>query len=392
VTRRLYYHDSYLTDFSASILDKSHDGCRIYLDQTAFYPTSGGQPNDTGLLANIPVMDVVDEGDRIAHLIAAPVNQLEVNCRVDWKRRFDHMQQHTGQHLLSAVLIELLGIPTVSFHLGGESSTIDVGVTALEPLQVVAIEERTNEVVVENRPVTVSFESAAEAQNLRKPADREGPLRIVEIERLDRSACGGTHVRATGEIGPVAIRKLDKIRGNVRIEFLCGMRAVRRIRADFDALSHIARTFSAPLDETPSLAAAQFEALQSSEKARRRLAVDLARINGRELYQTTASDSSGVRRVIRRLPSAAIDEELRAMAQGFTAQPKALFVSVVEDPPAVLLAASEDSGVNAGALLKSALAELGGRGGGNARLAQGSVPSKDLLDRLLHDLKALAGD
>jgi alanyl-tRNA synthetase len=239
-TKRLYYHDSWLAEFSARVVDRSADGRCLYLDQTAFYPSSGGQPHDTGVLAGVPVQDVVDEGDRIAHLTAAPVNAVDVECRVDWSRRSDHMQQHSGQHLLSAVLVELFDVPTVSFHLGEESSTIDAPVASLVPQQVRAVEERTNEVVVENRPVTVSFESAAEAQGLRRASDREGPLRIVSIQGLDRSACGGTHVRATGEIGPILIRKLDKIRGNVRIEFLCGLRALRRARADFDALSRVA--------------------------------------------------------------------------------------------------------------------------------------------------------
>jgi alanyl-tRNA synthetase len=248
------------------------------------------------------------------------------------------------------------------------------------------LETRANERVVDNRAVTIAFEEASQACGLRRPPDRAGALRIVSIEGLDRSPCGGTHVRATGEVGPILIRKLDKIRGNVRIEFLCGMRAVRRARADFDALFRIAKIFSAPLDETPSLVAAQREACEAAEKARRRLAADLARFRGREMYEATPPGPDGLRRGRHRQPSGSLDEEVRGLAQGFTAQPKAVFVAAIDDPPAVLLAVSADAGLHAGELLKTALAGFGGRGGGNAALAQGSIASPDGLASLLKQL------
>ena len=386
-TERLYYFDSYLSEFQARVVDRSEDGLRLYLDRTAFYPASGGQPHDTGTIAGEPVVEVIDEGERIAHLTTAPVAAgPAVDCRIDWTRRFDHMQQHSGQHLLSAALLEMLGVPTVSFHLGEESSTIDVEAPALAPEQVAALERRANEIVASNRPITVAFEDAGAARNLRKEVDREGTLRIVTIEGLDRSACGGTHVRATGEIGPVLIRKLDKIRGNVRIEFLCGMRAIKRARADFDALSSAARELSASLDDTSALVAAQREALEASEKARRKLAAELARARGRELYEATAPDASGLRRAVERRSSGAIDDELRALAQGFTSQARAVFTAVVEEPPSVLLAVSGDAGIHAGETLKRALAAAGGRGGGNAQMAQGSVPSVAALEAVLASL------
>jgi alanyl-tRNA synthetase len=385
-TTRLYQHDAYLREFSAHVVERSGGGRKIYLDRTAFYPTSGGQPHDTGEIGGVRVVDVIDEDKRIAHVTSAPLEGAEVLCRLDWARRFDHMQQHTGQHLLSAVLAHLYGAETVGFHLGAESATIDLAVPALEPRQVLEAETRVNERIVENHPVSVTFEASSEARELRRTSGREGVLRIVTIEGLDRTPCGGTHVRATGEIGPLLIRKLDKIRGCVRLEFLCGGRAVRRARADYEALLRIARLFSSPLDEAPSLASAQRDALEASEKARRRLAGALARRQGQELYQATAPGPDGMRRVIRRRAAGAVDEELRALAQGFTAQPKAVFAAAIEDPPAVLFAVSEDSGLHAGEALKTALARCGGRGGGSARIAQGSVPSRDLLDTLLAGL------
>jgi alanyl-tRNA synthetase len=384
-TERLYYRDSYLVDFRASVVDTAEEGRRVYLDRTAFYPASGGQPQDTGSIAGVTVAGVVDESGRVAHLTSAPVPRGEAACRVDWPRRFDHMQQHSGQHLLSAVLVEMFGAATVGFHLGAESSAIDVALASLDPAQAAAVELRANELVFENRPLVISFEESP--LDLRKPSEREGLLRIVSIEGLDRSACGGTHVRATGEIGPLLLRKLDKAHGSVRIEFLCGLRAIRRARADQDALARIARLFSAPPEETPALVSAQIQALDVSEKARRRLATELARLRGGELYRATAPDASGLRSVLQRLPKgAALDDELRAAAQGFTAGAKAVFLAVVEEPPALLLAASKDAGLHAGDLVKSAITRHGGRGGGNAQLAQGSLPSLDALEQALKQL------
>jgi alanyl-tRNA synthetase len=194
-------------------------------------------------------------------------------------------------------------------------------------------------------------------------------------------------VRSTGEIGPILIRKLDKIRGNVRIEFLCGRRAADRARADFEALSAIARSFSAPLDETPALVESQRDKLLDSERARKKLATELAQARGRELYVNTAPSADGVRRLQQRVDT--LSDDLRAEAQAFTAGPKSVYLAIGSDPPAILLAASADSGIKAGELLKAALTAAGGRGGGSATMAQGSVPSREALDELA---QALAKD
>jgi alanyl-tRNA synthetase len=255
----------------------------------------------------------------------------------------------------------------------------------LEPDAVLDAERRANDIVFENRPVAVDFQHADEAKGLRKATDREGTLRIVSIDGLDRSACGGTHVRATGEVGPILLRKLDKVRQTVRVEFLCGGRAVRRARADYEALSRTAQLFSSPLDEVPGMVTAQLETARANDKARRKLELDLAAYQGRELYLATAAGADGVRRVTRRVVQGSL-EELRAVAQNFTAQPKAVFIATLTDPPSVLLAASADAGIDAGKALKAALAEAGGRGGGNARIAQGSVAEAAALDRVLEKL------
>jgi alanyl-tRNA synthetase len=379
---RFYYTDAYLREFRARIVETSPDGARVYLSSTAFYPTSGGQPHDLGFIDEVPVLGVEEDGARIAHIVERPVLGIEVNCRLDWPRRFDHMQQHTGQHLLSAVLVERRGISTVSFHMGEEASTIDIDVPSLDAREAAAIERRVNDVIFENRPVRVSFQDSDGTLKLRKPSKREGTLRIVTIEGIDQSACGGTHVRATGEIGALVIRKLDKVHGHVRVEFLCGGRAVSRARADYEALTNVSRLVAAPLDETSAAVEAQLDKLREIEKSHRRLAIELAQVRGRELYAATEAGVDGIRRHIRRLASGALDDELRTVAQSFTAQPKAQFVALLEDPPSILLAVSADSGIHAGQALKAALAVAGGRGGGNATLAQGSVADRDALERV----------
>ena len=218
MTSRLYYTDSYLTAFEARIVDRTDDGRRLYLDRTAFYPTSGGQPHDLGTLAGAPVVDVVDEDDRVAHLLAEPANGTElVRGEIDWRRRFDHMQQHTGQHLLSAILHDLFGHQTVSVHFGAESSSLDLDVGAIDRERIVEAERRANEIIWENRPVTVTFEDAATAPALRKAPTREGTLRVVSIDGVDRSACGGTHVRATGEIGALLVRSVERVKKQARL-------------------------------------------------------------------------------------------------------------------------------------------------------------------------------
>jgi len=389
MTERLYYHDASLTAFTANVVEVADDGQKVYLDRSAFYPASGGQPADRGVLGGVEVVDVIDEDERVAHVVAEPLGVGPVEGAVDAARRRDHMQQHTGQHLLSAVLEELYSIPTLSFHMGAEVSDIEIGAAALTGEQIAAVERRVNEVIWENRAVTVEFEDVATVQGLRKPSERPGVLRVVTIAGMDRSACGGTHVSGTGAIGLVLLRKLDKVRGNIRLEFVCGGRALRTARGDFERLGAVARVLSAAAEEAPELVAALQTKAVGLEKANRKLAMDLALHVGRQLWEQAAPDAAGVRRHVR--TGAAMGDEERAMAQGFTAGSKGVFLAVGEGANAVLLAVSKDSGWNAGDVLKTCLQAVGGRGGGNAQLAQGSVPSAEALGKLVELLRERVG-
>jgi alanyl-tRNA synthetase len=385
MTERLYYKDAYRVEFDASVASRSDGGRRVYLDRTAFYPTSGGQPFDTGELDDARVVEVVDEGDRIAHLLDRPLGSDRVRGRVEWARRFDHMQQHTGQHLLSAVMADHFGLETVSVHFGAEVSTLDLAAETLSHDRVVEAERRANAVVTENRPVLVSFEDAASAAGLRKASERSGTLRIVTIAELDRSACGGTHVRATGEIGPILIRRVERVKQQIRLEFLCGMRAVRRARADADLLARLAGAQSAAPDELPALLEAQRGELKAARTACRELEEAVARSRAKELYDAAAPDARGRRVVVLREAHGPV-ERFRPLAQALAEMPHAIFIAATAEPAAVLAAAAADSGLDAGRALKAALERHGGKGGGNPRLAQGRLPDADAVAMVLDAL------
>lgn len=377
-TARLYYHDAYTSSFEAQVIDIADSGRRVYLDRTFFYPTSGGQPHDTGLLDGIAVTDVVDEGNRIAHVLSEPVTGEVVRAAVDWSRRLDHMQQHSGQHLLSAILLEGFGIGTLSFHMGPEVSTIELGAKHLTSDQIAWAEERANEIVRAALPVTISFEEADSAEALRKESKRTGTLRIIEIQSIDRSACGGTHVKTTAEIGSVQIRGSDKVRGNVRIEFVCGVRALRRSRLDFQILAQLSKQAAAPPEKLVESVSATRQRLLDAERDRDKLKVQVAHYGAEASYREAPVSPDGLHRLFVR--AALLDEAVRLHAVAFAANPKAICLVAADEPLSVLVSCSLDSGLDAGALLKRILTERGGRGGGSASLAQAKLPDEQTLE------------
>ena len=379
MTTRLYYQDAYLTDFAATIVEVAEEGRRVYLDRTALYPTSGGQPFDTGTLGGRRIVDVVDEESRVAHVLDVPLAQTSgaVEGHVDWERRFDHMQQHTGQHLLSAVLEDLFGWKTVSVHFGDQTSTLDVDTETVPRARLDAAGDRANLLIAENHAVTVAFEDAASAVGLRKPSDRTGEIRVVTIAEVDRSACGGTHVRATGEIGGLLLRRTEKVKQGTRIEFVCGRRAVARARADYAALSAIAHAVSSSVDDAAGVVASKLAAAHETEAAHRKLARELDAFRAHACYDSTVADGRGVRRVVERRDAGTLDD-LRGFAHAWCALTRTAYVGTVEQGAGsggqIVVGTSEDSGLVAGAVLKAALSAAGGRGGGSPRMAQGAVP------------------
>ena len=233
MVERLYYQDSYLKEFKAKVLKKIKidNQPAVILDETAFYPTSGGQPYDKGVIQDVPVVEVIEEGDEIIHILKEELKEKinsEVVGKIDWERRFDHMQQHLGQHILSGALMKLWGVETVSFHLGEEVCTLDIAKEELTEEEAKKAEECANEIIFDNRPVKCYFvegEEELKGLNLRKVLEKTGKIRIIEVEDFDFSACGGTHCRATGEVGLIKITKWEKRKEKIRLEFICGRRA-----------------------------------------------------------------------------------------------------------------------------------------------------------------------
>jgi alanyl-tRNA synthetase len=388
MTQRLYYTEPYRTTFDATVVNvESVDGrWHVTLDQTAFYPASGGQPFDTGTLGGAAVSDVIDREDgTVAHLVSGPLQAGEiVTGEIDWARRFDHMQQHTGQHVLSAAFDRLFGVRTESFHMGQVSATIDLAreVTAAE---VAKAEDDANRVVWEDRPVVVRFATAEEAaaMPLRKESGRTGSLRLIDVQDYDLSACGGTHVERTGAIGVIAIGGWEKFRGGSRVEFLCGTRALQRFRLWRDALAAMQKHLSVP----PIEMAASIERMQDESKALQRT------IRGFQeklaAHEAAALLAKGSTMIVEALEGWDA-QGLKAIAAAATAsEPSAVVVLFTTTTPAlVVVARGANASVDAGAVLKQLTAKCGGKGGGKPDLAQGGGLAGNSLE-LVDAAKAL---
>jgi len=266
-TKKLYYDDAYLLEFEADVVERrEHEGRpAVVLDRTAFYPESGGQPWDKGTLGGAKVAEVLDLDGTILHIVEGAVPEGRVRGSVDRATRLDHMQQHTGQHVLSQAFWELLKGETLSFHMGPGVSTLEIGLKTLSDADCDRIEDRANAIVLENREVKTYFvpEERIGEVPLRRPPKKHGLLRVVEVDGFDYSACGGTHVRKTSEIGAIKILGIEKIRGNLRFEFLCGGRALCDHRDKDRTVRRLAGAFSC----APGDVAAQVERLAVEHKA-----------------------------------------------------------------------------------------------------------------------------
>jgi alanyl-tRNA synthetase len=384
-TERLYYTDPYLREFDATLVDTvSHeDRTALVLDRTAFYPTSGGQPHDEGAFGDVRIVDVVDAEDgRILHIADRAPSSTKLHGTIDWTRRFDHMQQHTGQHVLSAAFDRMLGARTDSFHLGVESSSIDLG-REVSSAEIARVENEANLVVWENRPVTIRFAAPDEVATLRlrKEPKREGTLRLIEVQDFDVSACGGTHVSRTGAIGMIAVASAERFRGGSRLTFLCGGRALAGYRLLRDAVAGSVRSLSVLPADLPSA----IERLQSDAKELRKQVRDFQfKVAAQEVDRLAgeAVDMEGRKLVAASLPGWDASG-LKAIAAGIAERPRHVAVLVGGPEPApIVVARSPETGVDSSAILRELLARHGGKGGGRPELAQGGglvSPAADVL-------------
>jgi alanyl-tRNA synthetase len=402
MTNRLYYQNPHLQEFDSVVQEvvPASDGqsrTAVILRETAFYPTSGGQAYDTGWLSSgslgkLRVAEVAETEDgRIVHYLEAPATLAPgdaVRGQIDVERRREHMQQHSGQHVLSAAFIELYQIPTVSFHMGDDYCSIDLTAPSLTTDQIVAAERRANEIVFENRPVTIRFVSRAEAEKLglRKlpPADRD-ELRLIEVADFDLSACGGTHVSATGQIGSILLRKTETVRQGMRVEFVCGDRAVGIARRDFMALSESAKLFSTKLVDVPEQIRKSFDDAKLLRKQRDEALEDLASaIALAALHEQP--EIEGRKIVVRVFADRDIGfAKLFAQRVARGGVPAIALVGSTIDPAGIVFAQTPGGTADMGALLKQMLATIGGRGGGTRDFAQGGVPAGSDVQRLLKE-------
>jgi alanyl-tRNA synthetase len=378
MTTRLYYDDSRTMTFDARVVTCVALGDRfeVTLDRTAFYPTSGGQPFDTGALGAATVVEVLDrDDDRIVHVVTTPLEPgTTVTGVIDAPRRRDHMEQHTGQHVLSAALDRVCGVPTVGFHMGSDVSTIDLA-REVTTAEIEAAEADANRVIREDRVVSARIVPADQVASLRlrRESKRSGPLRIVEVDDFDVSACGGTHVGRTGEIGLAVVVASEKVRGGTRLSFLCGGRAVAGFRDRRDRLGEIGRLLGVALPEVVSRVERLQQDTREAERVIRELRDDLA--GYRAADWRASAETIGPYRVV--LRTAALDAAaLKGMAQALVGAPGIVAVLLGAGTPVpVVVGRSADVSFDAGAFIKAAAAALGGRGGGRPELAQGGIAS-----------------
>jgi alanyl-tRNA synthetase len=404
MTEHLYYHDSFLSEFDAEVLEHiatSDSRHALVLDRTAFYPTSGGQVFDMGWLlpsdksSRLRVAEVVEDDDgRILHILenAASIERgSRIRGLIDVDRRRDHMQQHSGQHVLSAGFVRLFNLPTVSFHMGVESCSIDLDTKNLTSAQVEAAEALANDVVMENRTVSIRFVTKEDALGLglRKiPPVERNQLRLIDMHDFDLTACGGTHVSATGQIGSILLRKTEKTRQGWRVEFVCGKRAVATARRDYKVLAESGGLLSSHIWEIPQQVRNIQEESRASRKMREQLLEELADLYASRVL-TEAAESGGRKIIVRTFP----DRDLtfiKLLAQRLTRQSAGVvaLLAVTSDSPALVFAQSAGQPFDMGTLMKEVLGRLGGRGGGSKDMAQGGPARIEGLEAALAEVAA----
>lgn len=394
MTERLYYTDSFLYEFEARVVAVS--GEAITLDRSAFYPTSGGQIFDTGWIeagdsSRFRVREVAEDEQtgEVVHIVEGSGQALRpgtaVRGMIDAERRLDHMQQHSGQHVLSAAFEKLYRFATVSFHMGEESCTIDLAADAVAGKQLEAAEALANQVIAEDRPVEISFATPDEARTMgvRKipPAERE-KLRLIDIRDFDLNACGGTHVHSTGQIGGMLLRKTEKVKQGVRAEFVCGLRAIRTARRDFETLTEAAAVFSTHIWEVPQQIRKSLDEIKAAQKVQHRLLEEVAELRAQQLLQS-AEERGEYKLVVQFFPDRDLSF-IKMLAQRLTKSGKAVALLGCGDPqPSLVFAQTAGLANDMGTLMKEIVQQLGTRGGGNRDMAQGGAPDSARAEQAL---------
>lgn len=399
MTERLYYRDCQLLEFSARVVATGEVGGQpaVTLDRTAFYPTSGGQPFDTGRLAGTPVVDVVDAGDEIFHVLGGegPDVGSEITGQVDASRRRDHTQQHTGQHVLSQAFARAYSFQTVSFHLGADYCTIDLNTADLGAARVDQAETLANQIVLEDRRVLIHFAPADDLGRfgLRKATRRTGEIRVVEVEDFDRSACGGTHVERTGQIGPIKVRRWERRGAETRIEFLCGWRALRDYAIRLEATRALAERLSIRDAEVGTVANRALDELERLRDETARLRDQLLAVEAAELYEAglPLPSASTARLVVGAYENRSPDELKRLATAVIKRGPAVALVGSTGERNHLVFAQRPGLLFDMGVLLRQVIPLIGGRGGGSRDLAQGGSPAGSSVAPALDEARRVLG-
>lgn len=383
VSVKLYYQDPYLREFTARIVERlARDGRNgVVLDRTAFYATGGGQPHDTGTLNGVRVVDVVEDGGKIIHFVEGELAGDEVKGVVDWERRVDHMQQHHGQHILSAAFIKVANAHTASFHLGPAVSTIDVSRNDLSDYEVSEAQKLANEVVYEDRPVSITWHSPQEARKLplrKLPEDIQGQVRIVAVADFDMQPCSGTHPRSSGEVGAIAVVGYERTKDQTRVSFVCGHRAIKTLHRYSKTLRSMSAKLSAPLEDVE----AALDRRLAEESALRRTVVESEKIIAKVQAKEMIDSARG--KVCAKVIEGKDIKYLKLVAAEVTGQ--ASVVAVLLSPGAegtsFVIGASRDLNVDFRPALKEIFAKIPGKGGGEPRFVQGSFKSENAAEVL----------
>ena len=402
---RLYYTDSYTLEFAAEIVAAAEtpDGRpAVTLNRSYFYPTSGGQPHDTGALRRgeeiARVVDVIErESDgAVLHVLDRPLPPGRVAATIDRQRRLDHMRHHTGQHILSQAFVRVAEAETVGFHLSPQSVTIDLDRADLSPAEIDRAEALANEIIWADRPVSVRFVTHAEAATLplrKTPPGRDGQLRLIDIEGFDLTACGGTHVARTGEVGLVKVARTERRGNTTRVEFLCGERALADYRQRQAILRDLGATLTTGAAELPAAVAKLQEELKSARADLKQREAALLALEAEGLL--AAAEPLGAARLVARVFADRQPDELRRLATALTeAGGVVALLALAGERSHLVFGRSADAPGAMGELIKPALAALGGRGGGGPTLAQGGGTAADevtLTGILTHAAAALRG-
>lgn len=382
-----YYEDAMMKEFTAQVVKTGKDetGNFIVLNNTAFYPTGGGQPHDTGWINEVEIIDVEKIDEEIRHYTAADVSNIsgEISGKLHWSRRFDHMQQHTGQHILTAAFVELFDMATVSFHLGTELVTIDLNVGEVSEDQLAAVEKRANEIILENRPIEIKWVTKEElAQyNLRKDVKVDEDIRLVIIPDYDYNGCGGTHPTSTGQVGLLKILATEKMKKQIRVHFVCGNRVLQQLAMRKQVLSDVARQLSAPEEEAADALRKFAKTAKQTEKNLTEAQDALLEFEAKELANETVAAATFENRSI---------QSLQKLARFITQQNDeaiALLVANNEDKLQFVAARGSEQTKSMKVISAAALPLINGKGGGNDALVQGGGEKTVSAEALIEAMK-----